>query len=72
MFQQQNELGPLNIKGYIKFDARLNYRAAKIAGKYNLSKQIFVDNNMGQPNSLVASPLSLKKLKSNFLLYAVI
>ena len=41
LFEQQNELGPLLIKDTIKFDEKLNYRSAQVAGNYNSEKQVF-------------------------------
>jgi len=35
LFKQQNELGPLLIKGKIKLDEKLNYRSAQVEGNYN-------------------------------------
>ena len=48
LFQQQNELGSLYIKDMMKLDHKLNYRSAKVTGKYNLEKQIFIDNKIHQ------------------------
>jgi surfeit locus 1 family protein len=62
LFKQQNELGPLFIKGNIQFDERLNYRAAQIEGHYNKQKQIFVDNKIhqGKTGVYALTPFRLK------------
>ena len=69
LFKQQNELGPLLIKDKIKFDAKLNYRTAKVAGKYNLNKQIFVDNKIyqGKTGVHVMTPFKLKNSEYSIL-----
>lgn len=62
LFQQQNKMGPLSIKDNIKFDERLNYRSAVVEGKYNIEKQIFVDNKIhqGKTGVYVMTPFKLK------------
>lgn len=62
LFKQQNEQGPLLIKGAVTLDEKLNYRKAKIEGQYNLSKQIFIDNKIhqGKPGVYVMTPFKLK------------
>ena len=62
LFKQQNELGPLTILDTVKFDKKLNYRTAKVSGKYNLSKQIFIDNKIyqGKIGVNVITPFKLK------------
>ena len=61
LFKQQNELGPLLIKDTIEFDEKLNYRTAKVTGKYNLEKQIFIDNKIhqGKTGVYVMTPFKL-------------
>jgi len=61
LFKQQNELGPLLIKDTIEFDGKLNYRTAKVTGKYNLEKQIFIDNKIhqGKTGVYVMTPFKL-------------
>jgi len=62
LFQQQNKMGPLSIKDNIKFNERLNYRSAVVEGKYNIEKQIFVDNKIhhGKTGVYVMTPFKLK------------
>lgn len=61
LFQQQNELGPLDIKDKIKLDERLNYRSAVVEGQYNTSRQIFIDNKIhqGKTGVFVMTPFKL-------------
>lgn len=68
-FKQQNELGPLFIKDTFKSDEKLNYRAAKIEGKYNSAKQIFIDNKIyqGKAGVYVMTPFKLKNSKYSIL-----
>ncbi len=69
LFTQQNELGPIAIKDNLKLDAKLNYRAAKVAGKYDLNKQIFVDNKIyqGKTGVHVMTPFKLKNSEYSIL-----
>lgn len=69
VFQQQNELAPLLIKGFIKLDTALNYREAKLAGHYNLEKQIFIDNKIyqGKTGVHVMTPFKLKNSEYSIL-----
>ena len=69
LFKQQNELGPLFIKSNIKLDEKLNYRKAKVEGKYNLSKQIFIDNKIyqGKTGVYVMTPFKLKNSEYSIL-----
>lgn len=68
-FKQQNELGPLFIKGLIELDEKLNYRKAKVHGKYNLNKQIFIDNKIhqGKTGAYVMTPFRLKNSEYSIL-----
>ena len=69
LFKQQNELGPLFIKDKIKFDEKLNYRTAKVAGNYNMDKQIFIDNKVyqGKTGVHVMTPFKLKNSEYSIL-----
>ena len=69
LFKQQNELGPLFIKSNIKLDEKLNYRKAKVEGKYKLSKQIFIDNKIyqGKTGVYVMTPFKLKNSEYSIL-----
>ena len=62
LFEQQNEQGPLMVNDNIQADAKLNYRAAKIAGTYISQRQIFVDNKIhkGEVGVDVVTPFQLK------------
>lgn len=69
LFQQQNKLGPLFIKDMVKLDHDLNYRAAKVTGKYNLEKQIFIDNKIhqGKTGVYALTPFKLKNSEYSIL-----
>ena len=69
LFQQQIELGPLAITDNLKADEKLNYRTAKIAGKYDLAKQIFIDNKIhqGKTGVYVLTPFKLKNSEYSIL-----
>lgn len=69
LFQQQNDLGPLFLNDKIKFDANLNYRSAKIVGKYSLEKQIFIDNKVyqGKTGVHVMTPFKLENSEYSIL-----
>lgn len=69
LFQQQNELGPLLIKDMMKLDHKFNYRAASVTGKYNLEKQIFIDNKIhqGKTGVYVLTPFKLKNSEYSIL-----
>lgn len=69
VFQQQNDLGPLLVKGDIKFDKKLNYRIAEVEGSYNLSRQIFIDNKIyqGKTGVYVMTPFKLKNSEYSIL-----
>lgn len=69
LFKQQNELGPLAITGNLKVDEKLNYRTAKVAGKYNSGKQIFIDNKIhqGKTGVYVLTPFKLKNSQYSIL-----
>ena len=69
LFKQQNELGPLYIKDTIKFDEKLNYRTAQVAGNYNSTKQIFIDNKIhqGKTGVYVMTPFKLKNSEYSIL-----
>ena len=69
LFKQQNELGPLLITDKIEPDEKLNYRTAKITGKYNLEKQIFIDNKIhqGKVGVYVMTPFKLKNSEYSIL-----
>ncbi len=70
LFKQQNESGPLLIKDSVKFDAKLNYRTAKVEGQYNLSKQIFIDNKVhqGKTGVYVMTPFKLENSEYSILI----
>jgi len=69
LFKQQNEKAPLLIKDYIKLDEKLNYRTVQAAGKYNIEKQIFIDNKIhnGKTGVYVLTPFELKGSKYSIL-----
>ena len=47
-FKQQNKLGPISLTDNLKADFNLNYRTAKVSGRYDSSKQVFIDNKIYQ------------------------
>ncbi len=69
LFKQQNELGPLFIKDTLKYDEKLNYRTAQVAGNYNSKKQIFIDNKIhqGKTGVYVMTPFKLKNSEYSIL-----
>lgn len=69
LFQQQNKQGPLSVSGELKADKKLNYRAAMVAGKYALAKQIFIDNKIhqGKTGVYVLTPFKLKNSEFSIL-----
>lgn len=69
LFKQQNELGPLAITSNLRADKKLNYRTAKVAGKYNLDKQIFIDNKIhqGKAGVYVLTPFKIKNSEYSIL-----
>ena len=69
LFQQQNKLGPLYIKDIVKLDHNLNYRTAKVTGKYNLEKQIFIDNKIyqGKTGVYALTPFKIKNSEYSIL-----
>lgn len=69
LFNQQSELGPLFINDKVELDATFNYRTAKVEGKYNLSKQIFIDNKIyqGKTGVHVVTPFKLKNSEYSIL-----
>ena len=68
-FKQQNERGPMRIEKNIKLDEKLNYRKATVEGKYNLNKQIFIDNkiHLGKTGVYVMTPFKLKNSEYSIL-----
>ncbi|MDH5368881.1 MAG: SURF1 family protein [Gammaproteobacteria bacterium] len=69
LFKQQNESGSLLINDNIKVDKKLNYRTAQVEGKYNSSKQIFIDNKIhkGQTGVYVLTPFKIKNSEYSIL-----
>ena len=47
-FKQQNKLGPISLTDNLKADYNLNYRTAQVSGRYDSSKQVFIDNKIYQ------------------------
>lgn len=68
-FELQNKLGPIYITDKMRADNHLNYRAAKMTGKYNLEKQIFIDNkiNQGKIGVYAMTPFKLKNSEYSIL-----
>jgi len=62
LFKQQNDLGPLKLKGEISLDEKLNYRSAEVEGRYDIKKQIFIDNKIhqGKTGVHVLTPFKIK------------
>ena len=62
LFKQQNNLGPLKLKGEISLDEKLNYRSAEVEGYYDIKKQIFIDNKIhqGKTGVYALTPFKIK------------
>ena len=69
LFKQQNKAGPLLIKDSIELGEKLNYRAAQVAGAYNVEKQIFIDNKIyqGKTGVYVMTPFKLNNSEYSIL-----
>jgi len=69
LFKQQNNLGPLKLKGEISLDEKLNYRSAEVEGYYDIKKQIFIDNKIhqGKTGVYALTPFKIKDSKYSIL-----